>query len=79
MTDPWTFSDYFIQWLWVGIIVASAIFFCVRRFFRSSKRRGGDDACGGCPLKDNCHHDSSRCDHPSSGSGRGGSGSCGCC
>ncbi len=63
MTHDWTFHDFLLQWIWVGIIVICAVVMGVRSFIRNSKRKGLDDVCGGCPLKDDCRKSPSECDN----------------
>ena len=46
------------QTIIVGIVVAAALFFAVRRLLRTLKGKGGcHGGCDGCPLKDGgeCH------------------------
>ena len=60
----WTSNDFLLQWIWVAIIVACAIFLCVRNFVKPSKRgrNGLDAACDDCPVRDNCNKLPSNCD-----------------
>lgn len=80
MTNAWTFSDYLLQWIWLGIIVVCAAVYCVRKFFGLSKGKGtADEACGGCLLKDNCHKDMSKCDNRRDRDNGSSGPTCGCC
>lgn len=43
------------QWVAVALIVTIAVVWAIRRAARKTKGGGAcDDACGGCPIADNC-------------------------
>lgn len=63
MITYWTFFDFTIQWIWVGIIVALAAVYFIGTLRRSLRRpKGGNSVnCAGCVLADKCNHDADKC------------------
>ena len=56
MIYNWTFFDFTIQWIWVGIIVVLAVVYLIgalRKSMKKSRKRDNIN-CAGCILADKC-------------------------
>lgn len=54
----WTLTDYIIQWIFVGIILACAIGFALQR----TLARHNSNKCDGCTLSEKCSKKINNCD-----------------